>query len=868
MMFQAHSQLLFTCSPFRNSYASIPDRSLAFFFDRNAQFFKTLAHSVMRINVISIRKQLIPKHFLQIRYSSVISPKKAPQNDPEQSIGPPIHQDIFKSGQKFGSFRVGDSTFYTLIENFAKAGDLSSLENVFIQMKHERRVFIEGNFILAFKAYNKANQAEKALDLFHKMWEKRVSPNVLTYNLIVKVLCKLGWVDRAIETFREMPFKKCVPDVFTYCTLMDGLCKEDRIDEAVCLLDEMHVEGCLPTAATFNVLINGLCKKGDLARAAKVVENMFLKGCVPNEVTYNTLIHGLCLKGKLDKAVSLLDRMVSNKCIPNDVTYSTLVNGLVKQGRAVDGVSLLISMEKRGHKINEYVYSTLINGFFKERKPELALKIWKDMINKGLKPNIVLYGTLVDGLCREKKPDKAKDIITEMEKMGCKPNAFVYSSLMKGYFFTGNTDKALDVWKEVERNDYVRNEVCYSVVIDGLCSNGRLKEAIAVWENMLSKGHKPDVIAYSSMTHGLCNNGFVEEGLKLFNQMLCEGSGSKPDVVTYNIILNSLCNNGSVSRAIDILNRMLDHGCDPDLVTCNVFLKTLKEQGQDGSEFLDELVIRLHKQKRVVGACNIIEVMLQRYLVPKESTWEIVVQQEQCINGPKGRCYLRFCHNGLVLCCVVFFARVPFLQKLNPRVTTSQQQQPPKHFETSRFHKNTLSSPSHASTSPPVHRHNTSGLYAALSDDQLPSVRRKPAVTLSQSADTKVNSECFMSDLLCLASHVSDLFMVFQTNPSALNVLKRSKENKGTTPSPNSRDTRVSSSPSVGSKTKSYSNSYMASQHNCPNGDTDISFNIPRELGLLGKEAVQQRKTAQKIALQALREASAIETVVRSLKYD
>ncbi|KAF5765725.1 putative senescence regulator S40 [Helianthus annuus] len=45
-------------------------------------------------------------------------------------------------------------------------------------------------------------------------------------------------------------------------------------------------------------------------------------------------------------------------------------------------------------------------------------------------------------------------------------------------------------------------------------------------------------------------------------------------------------------------------------------------------------------------------------------------------------------------------------------------------------------SPSHASTSPPLHRHNTSGLYAALSDDQLPSVRRKPAVTPSQSAAT------------------------------------------------------------------------------------------------------------------------------------
>lgn len=36
---------------------------------------------------------------------------------------------------------------------------------------------------------------------------------------------------------------------------------------------------------------------------------------------------------------------------------------------------------------------------------------------------------------------------------------------------------------------------------------------------------------------------------------------------------------------------------------------------------------------------------------------------------------------------------------------------------------------------------------------------------------------------------------------------------------------------------------------------------------MCSQEAVQQRETAQKIALQALRDASATETLVRSLKY-
>lgn len=95
-------------------------------------------------------------------------------------------------------------------------------------------------------------------------------------------------------------------------------------------------------------------------------------------------------------------------------------------------------------------------------------------------------------------------------------------------------------------------------------------------------------------------------------------------------------------------------------------------------------------------------------------------------------------------------------------------------------------------------------------------------------------------------------------------------EKKSTTPPPSLRNTRVLSSPSTGAETKNYSNSKMASQQESPYGDSSsnnsLSFNLPGKLGLLGKEAIQQRETAQKIALQALREASATETLVRSLK--
>ncbi|KAL0321455.1 UNVERIFIED_CONTAM: Pentatricopeptide repeat-containing protein [Sesamum radiatum] len=371
-------------------------------------------------------------------------------------------------------------------------------------MKRGKRAFLEKNFILIFRACGKANLPRKAIELFDRMVDefqckqtvksfnsvlnviiqqglhhhalefydyvinkkKNISPNVLTFNLMIKALCKSGWVSRAVDLFREMPILKCDPDVFTYCTLMDGLCKDNRIEDAVALLDEMQIEGCSPTPATYNVLINGLCKKGDLARAAKLLDNMFLKGCTPNEVTYNTLIHGLCLKGKLDRA-----------------------------GRAVDGVHVLMAMEERGYRANEW--ERVIRQFF--------------------------YGKMAEKDCKD-------------------------------------------------------NEVCYSVLIHGLCKDGKLKDALMIWKHVLAKGLTPDTVAYSSMIHGLCNAGSIEQGLDLFNEMLCKASNSRPDVITFNILINALCRQNRISHAIDILNSMLDLGCDPDSVTCKIFLKTLKEK--------------------------------------------------------------------------------------------------------------------------------------------------------------------------------------------------------------------------------------------------------------------------------------------------
>ncbi|KAL2510224.1 Plant protein of unknown function [Forsythia ovata] len=96
-------------------------------------------------------------------------------------------------------------------------------------------------------------------------------------------------------------------------------------------------------------------------------------------------------------------------------------------------------------------------------------------------------------------------------------------------------------------------------------------------------------------------------------------------------------------------------------------------------------------------------------------------------------------------------------------------------------------------------------------------------------------------------------------------------EKKSSTPPPSLRNAKTAASPPVTGNAQSEMNSKINSQSKSQpcysaSPNTSLPMNLPGKLSMLGKEAVQQREVAQKIALQALRDATATENIVRSLK--
>ncbi|XP_048544810.1 pentatricopeptide repeat-containing protein At4g20090-like [Triticum urartu] len=468
---------------------------------------------------------------------------------------------------------------------------------------------------------------------FHSLRRfSRLAPTLLSFNLLLKCVCfslvprnRQLYLEIALRLLHEsIPGWKLLPDKFTYSTVVSALADAGRVDDAVALVHEMVVDGAV-AAEAFNPVLSAMLRARDVTGAAKLFSFMQLKGCAPSAATYNVLLHGLLVCGRASAAMGVMRRMEREEMTPTVMTYGAVVDGLVRCGKLEDAWKVTEEMRKKGLAPNEFVFSPVITGFCKSGEVDRASTVWDTMVASGVRPNIVLYSAMIDGFARCGKMIKAELLFQEMVEAKCIPNIMTYSSMVRGYFQIGDSSQALSIWEEMLSAGCTPNAVTYSILISGLCNVGRSKDAMMVWKHMLGRGCAPDTIAYTSMIKGLCASGMVDGGLRLFYDMLARGD-AEPDVICYNVLLDGLLWVKNLPRAMDLLNQMLDHGCDPDTVTCNTFLREIEVGQGEGREFLEGLVLRLCNRKRNKAAAEVVMVMLAKYIVPEAAILEMVVR--------------------------------------------------------------------------------------------------------------------------------------------------------------------------------------------------------------------------------------------------
>ncbi|KAL2900313.1 hypothetical protein RDABS01_025395 [Bienertia sinuspersici] len=304
-------------------------------------------------------------------------------------------------------------------------------------------------------AFSKLGKGKAAYEVFGKFEEFECVPNVDSYYLTFKALCKRSFYDWAVIVCQKMLDAGMLPESEKVGEIISFYCKGHRSKEAhviylaakeqkkyppqkavnfliSCLsktdetvsfaydmLEDFPVEVRKHAINPFSWVIRGLCRNKEIESAKKLLAEMIVKGPPPGNAVFNMIINSLSKGGDLEDAKEMLSLMETRGLKPDIYTYSVIISGYVKGGMMEDACKVLSMAKKKHPKLCPATFHTLIRGYCNLGEFEKAVKLLSEMKNYGVEPNVDEYNKLIQSLCLKQLDWKtAEKLLEEMKAKG------------------------------------------------------------------------------------------------------------------------------------------------------------------------------------------------------------------------------------------------------------------------------------------------------------------------------------------------------------------------------------------------------------------------------------------------------------------
>ncbi|KAJ0465269.1 putative tetratricopeptide-like helical domain superfamily [Helianthus annuus] len=393
-------------------------------------------------------------------------------------------------------------------------------------------------------------------------------PDTAAYNAVLNACANLGWTEKFLQLFDEMPESECEPDILTYNVMIKLCARTERKDLLVFVLERIIEKGIPLCMTTLQSLVASYIGFGDLETAEKVVQAMregrrdlcrilreanlqefpnenesevfekllpnmkyptdyepplLEKVFAPNTRMYTTLMKGYMKAGRIKDTVRMLEAMRNQEdssSHPDHVSYTTVVSALVNVGSMEKARQVLTEMTRSGVQANRITYNILLKGYCQQLQLDNARETIKEMINAGIEPDAVSYNTLIDGCILIDDCAGALAFFNEMRARGIAPTKISYTTLMKAFSVSGQPKLAHDVFSEMEKDPRVKVDlVAWNMLIEAYSRAGMLDPAKELVEKMKKKGVYPDVATYGSLASCIALAKKPGEALLLWNEI-------------------------------------------------------------------------------------------------------------------------------------------------------------------------------------------------------------------------------------------------------------------------------------------------------------------------------------------------------------
>ncbi|KAK9093042.1 hypothetical protein Syun_027953 [Stephania yunnanensis] len=348
-------------------------------------------------------------------------------------LGRAIHGHAIKGHIFDGEVKFNNS----LIDMYAKCGDLGSAKQVFAKM------------------------------------DKRC---VVSWTSMISAFAREGRCDAAIELFREMEAEGVEPDLYTITSVLHACASNGLLEEGKAVHEFIVKGSSQSNLFVANALMEMYAKCGSMIDARQVFDQMPLR----DVISWNTMIGGYSKNCLPNVALELFMKM-QQEFKPNTVTMSCILPACASLSALERGREVHASTLRHGFSSDAYVSNALIDMYAKCGALLLARLLFDRMALKDL----VSWTVMIAGYGMHGRGKDSIDVFNEMQKSGIKPDGVSFIAILYACSHSGLIDEG---WRffNIMRNEYKIEAKLehYACLVDLFARAGRLNKAYKFIEKM------------------------------------------------------------------------------------------------------------------------------------------------------------------------------------------------------------------------------------------------------------------------------------------------------------------------------------------------------------------------------------------------
>lgn len=343
--------------------------------------------------------------------------------------GRELHAWALKAG--FGEhILVGNS----LVDMYSKCAKPEAARKVF-DMVQARDVYTWNSMI---GGYFQAGYCGKAHDLFRRMQESDVKPNVITWNTMIAGFMHSGDEDQAMDLFQRMEKGGHIKqDTASWNALIAGYSQTGNKDKALGIFRQMQSLHVKPNSFTILSILPA-CANLIAAKKVKEIQCCVLRRNLDCELSVsNALVDTFAKSGNINYSQTIFYSLLAKDII----TWNTLIAGYVIHGHAVDAIELFDDMRRQELKPNRGTFVSMISAYGLAKMVGEGNRIFSGMIEEyGILPCLDHCAAMVNLFGRSGQLEEAIEFINNMT---IEPNSSIWAALLTAARVHGDIELAV-----------------------------------------------------------------------------------------------------------------------------------------------------------------------------------------------------------------------------------------------------------------------------------------------------------------------------------------------------------------------------------------------------------------------------------------